>query len=130
MTKGSTGRKVVLSVCVILTVTLAWFAYQFGKVSLEAAFAEEQVRIFYAMRDQARAASPIQAVGSLDYAADYYPSGTKQTSGSRLDRLVESVRADVCQQIMGELNNRTGERIETVEGWREWKSKAEMKDQN
>ncbi len=130
MTKGNTGRRIAISSIVILGMIVAWLAYQSSKAILQAAFAEEQVRIFYAMRDQARSSSPVQAVESLEYAMDYYPSGTKQSLGSRLDRLVESVRADVCQQIMGELNNRTGERIETVEGWRKWKSKAEIKNQN
>ena len=130
MIKGNTGRTIAISACIILGVTVAWLACQFGKATMQAAFAEEQVRIFYAMRDRARPLSPVQAVESLEYAAGYYPSGTKQTAGSRLDRLVEAVRVDVCRQIMGELKTKTGEQIETVDGWREWKSKAGKKEHN
>ncbi len=130
MMRGSTGRRIGVAACVILGVIFTWHAYQLGKATLQAAFAEEQVRIFYAMRDQARSLSPVQAVESLEYAADFYPSGTKQTSGSRLDRLVEAVRVDVCRQIMGELKSKTGEQIETIDGWRAWKLKAGMHEHN
>ena len=130
MTKRNTGRMIAISACVILGVAVAWLAYQLGEVTLQAAFAQEQVRVFYAMRDKAQSSSPVQAVESLEYAADYYPSGTKQTAESRLDRLVEAVRVDVCCQIMGELKTKTGQQIETVDGWREWKSKPEMKEHN
>lgn len=130
MTRANTGRGIGIAACVILGVTAAWLAYQSGKASVQAAFAEEQVRIFYAMRDKAGSSSPVQAVEALEYAAYYYPSGTKQTAGSRLDRLVEAVRVDVCRQIMGELTIKTGQQIETVDGWRVWKSKAGLQELN
>ena len=48
------------------------------------------------------------AVGYLRYTRDYYPSGTKQTSGSRLDRIVERSRRLAELRIIQMLQEATG----------------------
>jgi hypothetical protein len=124
MAEGRRKRIIMIAAFVILGITVAWLLYRLGVSILESAFAEEQVRIFYTMRDQARSSSPREAVDDLEYVLNYYPSGTKQTRESRLDRLVESVRTNVCSEIMADLKGRTGQQINTPAGWIEWKSQT------
>jgi hypothetical protein len=45
----------------------------------------------------------------LAYAVGYYPSGTKQETGSRLDRMVEQARTVAIYEIVAHLRARTGE---------------------
>jgi hypothetical protein len=47
-------------------------------------------------------------VGYLEYALSYYPSGTKQTEGSALDRVVERARQSAVREIIAILRFKTG----------------------
>ena len=47
-------------------------------------------------------------VSYLEYALWYYPSGTKQTKSSRLDRVVERARRCAVREIIAILRSRTG----------------------
>lgn len=86
--------------------------YQYGWLKVEVAFAEEQTEIFEAMRTQARAASDAKtAADCLNYVVNYYPSGSKQQTGSRLDTIVERARAIAKQEIIADLRARTGENL-------------------
>lgn len=85
---------------------------------LRVAFADEQVDIFNQMRRQAREGTVQDALGALDYTVNYYPSGTKQIAGSRLDRIVESARRSTISDIITELRRMTGEEYgEDPEAW-------------
>lgn len=75
--------------------------------SMEIAFADEQTAIFDQMRRQTADAVAVN-VSYLEYTLSYYPSGTKQTKGSRLDRVVERARRCAMREIMGILRSRTG----------------------
>jgi hypothetical protein len=59
--------------------------YEHIPLSLRVAFADDQIQIFDEMRTKALRSSPSEAVNHLEYVVSYYPSGTKQISGSRLD---------------------------------------------
>ncbi len=48
------------------------------------------------------------AIGFLESAHNYYPSGTKQTAGSPLDRTVERSRSNAERQIIAMLREITG----------------------
>jgi hypothetical protein len=81
----------------------------YAPLKLRVAFASEQVTIFDEMRDKALHSDISGAAGCLAYVVNYYPSGTKQVSGSRLDRIVESARGQSVREILADLRTKTGE---------------------
>jgi hypothetical protein len=97
--------------CAALAVLCGWLYFQHGLLSLRVAFAFSQIEIIDEMRTQALKSTPRDAVAKLDYAVNYYPSGTKQTVGSRLDRLVEAARNRALRDIIGYLRQTTGENL-------------------
>ena len=109
------NTKILLSIIVLLTGLFGWLFVSFTVQVARIAFAEEQTEIFEDMREQARDAlaenSPnvAQAVSYLEYAYGYYPSGTKQEEGSRLDLVVERARKACVREIIGMLRTATGE---------------------
>jgi hypothetical protein len=93
-------------------------------VVLRIAFADEQTEIFESMVSQAEAAlsnSPpdvLKAVGHLEYTHNYYPSGTQQIVGSRLDQIVERSRSCCERRITDRLREVAGEDLgSTPEAW-------------
>jgi ABC-type phosphate/phosphonate transport system permease subunit len=102
----------------LLLFLLLWQSWNFGRLQLEAAFAEDQTRIFDDMRQQALQSDATGAAESLGYVVNYYPSGTKQRAGSRLDKVVERERASVTHDIISYLRQKTGEDLgENSEAW-------------
>src|SRR5262249_30138795 len=75
--------------------------------SVQIAFADEQTAIFDLMRRQTEQSTGVDA-GYLEYTLWYYPSGTKQTKGSSLDRMVERARHGAVREIISILRSRTG----------------------
>jgi len=58
------------------------------------------------------------AVGYLEYAHNYYPSGTKQKRGSRLDRIVERSRSLAELRMIQMLRDATGKELDNdAEAW-------------
>jgi hypothetical protein len=86
----------------------AWSMYIHALLSIRVAYAEEQIEIFDEMRAKAVAAHPTKAVDYLEYAVNYYPSGTKQVRGSRLDLIVERARNGSVREILADLRLKTG----------------------
>jgi hypothetical protein len=99
----------------VLVVLLGWTFLQLGATTVLVAFAEEQTRVCEEMRRQVTESLALEppdvkkAVGSLEYAYHYYPSGTKQTKDSRLDRIVERARRSCVREIIEMLRVSTGE---------------------
>ena len=91
--------------------------------SIQQNFADEQTLIFSDM--VAKSSDALQktppdvksAVGFLEYTHYYYPSGSKQTSGSALDNIVERSRTAAEQQIVDMLNSATGKDSGSVSDW-------------
>jgi len=83
-------------------------AFNYGSLKLRVAFAHGQIDVFDSMRSKAMNGTPAQAAGYLEYAANYYPSGTKQVPGSRLDVIVETARSNAVREIIGYLRQKTG----------------------
>ena len=98
-------------------------------MSLRLAFAEEQTQIFDEMRTKARHSPPKEAVLSLQYVVRYYPSGTKQVQGSRLDLIVERARQNAINEIIASLRTKMGRDLgDDPERWiEEFERKAEEK---
>ena len=108
-----------LSLVILFLVILSgWQSWNYGRLKIEVAFAEEQTHIFEAMRRQALKGNPLDAAKSLEYVVDYYPSGTKQRAGSPLDKVVERMRFRVIADIILHLRQKTGEDLgEKPETW-------------
>ena len=105
-------------VALLLAILLGWESWNHARLKIEVAFAEEQTRIFEQMRQQAIGGSPSGAAESLAYVVNYYPSGTKQREGSRLDRVVERMRSSAIRDIISHLRQKTGEDLgEKPEAW-------------
>ena len=90
----------------VLCGSLFW---SYGWLKVQVAFASEQTQIFDEMRTRALQSDAAEAVGCLEYVVDYYPSGSKQETGSRLDRMVERERTLAARDIVAYLRTKTGE---------------------
>jgi hypothetical protein len=111
---------VVLGVfCAVLFVGSGFVFWNYGWLHLQAAFADEQTQIFDEMRTQAlQSTAPPDIAGSLGYVVNYYPSGSKQRTGSKLDRVVERHRTTVVREIIAHLRLTTGDDLgESPEVW-------------
>lgn len=96
-------------VCVGLVVLSACLYWNHASTTIRVAFASEQTKIFEEMRTRALQTDATGAAACLEYVVGYYPSGTKQESGSRLDRIVEHERSIAVRDIVTHLRTKTGE---------------------
>src|SRR5690606_33269111 len=84
----------------LATIAAGWFGWRTVESQLRIAFAEEQTHVFREMRDRAAQENDPEAIQGLkQYVLEYYPSGTKQRSGTRLDQIVETTRQDCLDTI-------------------------------
>lgn len=114
-------RRLVAVLAVLLLGLLAgsgWLLWSLAVLRIEVAFAAEQTAIFEQMRQEALQGDARTAAGCLEYVVNYYPSGTKQRAGSKLDRLVERARALAVADIVAHLRRTTGEDLgDAPEPW-------------
>jgi len=105
--------------CALLFVGSGFLFWRYGYLHLQAAFADEQTQIFDEMRTRAlQSTAPPDIAGSLAYVVIYYPSGSKQQAGSKLDRVVERHRTAVVRDIVAHLRRTTGQDLgESPELW-------------
>jgi hypothetical protein len=105
-------------VCVGLLILYGCLFWSYGWLKIQVAFASEQTQIFEEMRTQALQSDAAGAAGCLEYVVGYYPSGSKQEAGSRLDRMVERERALAVRDILAYLRTKTGQDLgESPEAW-------------
>src|SRR4051812_19866349 len=83
--------------------------WQYGWLKIHVASASEQTHIFEQMRTRALQSDIAGAAGCLEYVVSYYPSGTKQEKGSRLDIMVERERLVAEREIVAYLRKKTGQ---------------------
>lgn len=102
------ASKLFVALATLLFAVASVVLFLHGKLTLQIAMAEEQIQIFDLMRTKALAASPREASECLEYVQNYYPSGTKQKVGSRLDKIVELARAASTREIITYLQIKTG----------------------
>ncbi len=107
------------ALCAVLFVCSGFLFWSYGYLHLQAAFADAQTQIFDEMRTQAlQSSAPPDIAGSLEYVVTYYPSGSKQRAGSKLDRVVERHRTAVVRDIVAHLRSSTGQDLgESPEPW-------------
>ena len=77
---------------------LAMVSYSYFELSLRVAFAQDQIQVFQQMVAKAKSGDQRQAEECLEYVLVYYPSGTKQRSGSQLDWIVEAWRSNAIRE--------------------------------
>ena len=111
MTVASSRRLIqaMTAVVVFLLVLHCKLYWDYGRLKIQVAFASEQIAIFDAMRSAALQSDLAGAAGKLQYVVWYYPSGSKQQTGSRLDQIVERERTNAVKQILTYLKTKTGE---------------------
>lgn len=101
----------VLALAGILFAAIAVYSFiEHTLLEMHVSLAAEQVEIFDEMRsNSANATSPTRVAGFLEYTVHYYPSGTKQVAGSRLDGIVERYRRVAIQDMIERLRSLTQE---------------------
>jgi hypothetical protein len=99
---------VLLFVLLAMVAVTAKVTFDHALLSLRISFAEDQVEIFDEMRTKALLSNPVEGADALENAVNYYPSGTKQALGSRLDRIVERARQIAVHDILADLRVKTG----------------------
>jgi hypothetical protein len=105
-------------VCVGLLVLSGCLFWSYGSLKIRVAFAGEQAQVFEQMRAQALQSDAAGAADCLAYVVNYYPSGSKQKTGSRLDGMVERERAFAERDIIAYLRAKTGQNLgENPEAW-------------
>ena len=103
---------IALAVLIVLLVALCGkLFWDYSLLDIRTELAREQIEIFDHMRDQALKSGVAEAADCLRYAVHYYPSGTKQVAGSRLDRIVERERDEAVRAIIASLRTKTGEDV-------------------
>jgi hypothetical protein len=114
-------KRLTIALVVVVVLSLALHVVLFWKYfqqSIEVVFASEQTEIFEEMRARALRSNPTEAASSLEYAVKYYPSGSKQRTGSRLDKMVERDRTRAIRDIIEHLRQKTGQDLgEDAEKW-------------
>src|ERR1700682_2734214 len=105
------GFWLLLFFALALVGVTAKLTYDHAWLSIQTSFANEQTEIFDEMRAKALQSHPDNAVKYLEYVVDYYPSGTKQVQGSRLDRIVERARQNAIREILAYLRVKTGKEL-------------------
>lgn len=104
--------------CVGLVALCGSLFWNHGWLTIHVAFASEQTQIFDEERSKALQSDAAGAAGSLQYIVNYYPSGTKQQTGSKLDRMVERERTLAERDIIAYLRTKTGQDLgESPEAW-------------
>ena len=100
---------ILLSSLIVVAVLCVVCAAKYTMLKLQVAFADGQVAIFEEMEASANSTiDPRQMSGKLEYAVNYYPSGSKQTKGTQLDRIVETARSNSIAAIIARLRTTTG----------------------
>jgi hypothetical protein len=109
---GDANRRLAIGLAVavaVLFLLCGWLYWTRTWLAIEVAFAAEQTEIFDEIRTKALAVSnPSEIAGFLQYAVHYYPSGTKQQTGSQLDQIVERHRTNTVREIIAHLRAKTG----------------------
>lgn len=109
---NSTYKRITIvlgAICFGLFVLCGSLFWNYGWLKIRVAWAREQTGIFDEMRSRALASDEARAADCLKYVVGYYPSGSKQEAGSKLDLIVERERAIAVRDIIAYLRTKTGE---------------------
>ena len=105
-------------VCIGMIALYSCLFWNYARLKIQVASASDQTKIFEQMRVKGIQSDPAGAAGCLEYVVSYYPSGTKQETGSRLDVIVERERVSAQQAIVAYLRTKTDKDLgERPEAW-------------
>ena len=94
----------------VLSALLLFTFVKFGMHMIHVELGKGQVEMFYRMKADALQSDSVERmIFCLDFIHTCYPSGTKQTKGTRMDSIVENVRTEVMGDIVSALRMKTGE---------------------
>jgi hypothetical protein len=92
-----------IAIFITIGILLVWLAFEkirFEIKELQIKFAREQIELFREMVAKAEELRDVvevrKAIRSIE---SYYPSGTKQSTDSNLDQIVEGARHDACIRL-------------------------------
>jgi hypothetical protein len=101
--------KINLCLGLLAITLLGVLGVSYAVLESQIAFAEGQVATFSAIKASAvKSTNPKDISGQLEYIINYYPSGTKQSAGTRLDRIVENARSNAIADVLDRLRATTG----------------------
>ncbi len=86
--------KALAAACLLLLILFIDSAVRRGIQGIRVSFACEQIELFRSTLEATRSGQ-VSREDAIDSISNYYPSGTKQATGSTTDRIVEHVRA-IC----------------------------------
>ena len=115
----SASRRLTLlltALCIGLLLFSAYMGWHIFVRTIRMSFAEDQMQVFEIARRKALASDAADAALSLRSVTGYYPSGTKQTTGTSMDRVVEQFRARAVEDIIAHLRAQTGEDLGSEPG--------------
>ena len=111
----SSGYKYITITLILVVVLLAALCgklfVDYAALNISTSLARGQIQTFDDMRDRALNSDVTESANCLRYAAHYYQSGTKQTTGSTLDWIVERQRGEAVQAIIAHLRAKSGENL-------------------
>lgn len=90
---------VPLVLLVLVTASHVYLFIAHLRLRVELVHAEDQIQVFRQSRNDAVGAAPHEIQAHIRYVEAYYPSDTKQQTGTRLDNIVEAVRADCLRDM-------------------------------
>jgi hypothetical protein len=90
--------KAIAFVLLIIVAVAGW--WKFLDIRIRAALAEEQTQFFDEMVQQSAQRKTAEEITSdIEAIKVYYPSGSKQRTGSHLDRMVERARTNAIGKL-------------------------------
>lgn len=90
--------KEIAIVLLVVVAGIAWWKYL--DIRIRAALAEEQTQFFDEMVQQAAQRKTAKEIAAdIEAVKIYYPSGSKQRTGSHLDRIVERARSHAITKL-------------------------------
>lgn len=117
----STHKRLTIALglaCIGLLLLAGRLFWSEASLTIRLALADDQTKIFEEMRTSALQGNPSEAAGLLRYVVRYYPSGSKQESGSRLNRMVERARQSAVRDIIAYLRIKTGQDLgDSPQAW-------------
>jgi hypothetical protein len=97
---------------VISFILVVLLTVKYTTLRLRIAYADDQITVFSArIYSSDSITNPMQLADQLDYLVHYYPSGTKQDKGTKLDRVVEGTRSIAIAAIITRLRDITGRNL-------------------
>ena len=117
---GSTKKSVInrlvhfrfYSAIIIGVVLCGVFSIKYTLLKLRISFAYGQISTFEVMRSSLdNISEPGELSAKLEYVLNYYPSGSKQITGTQLDKIVELARSNTASEIISHLRVRTGKDV-------------------